>query len=56
MLNGNFIGSAALSILAVIPIVYFVEGFVIRGLYGSSIDYASVANFAVVLVGVDAIE
>jgi branched-chain amino acid transport system permease protein len=55
-LKGNFIGSAALGILAVIPIAYIVERFVIRRLYGTSIDYAIIATYAVLLIGVDAIK
>jgi branched-chain amino acid transport system permease protein len=55
-LKGNFIGSAALGILAVIPIAYVVERFVIRRLYGTSIDYAIIATYAVLLIGVDAIK
>lgn len=55
-LHGWFVGSAALGILAVVPIAYVVERFVIRRLYGTSIDYAIIATYAVLLIGVDAIK
>ncbi len=56
LLKGSFAGSAAIGILAVIPIAYAVERFVIRRLYGTSIDYAIIATYAVLLIGVDAIK
>lgn len=52
----NFVLGAALAVLAVIPISYVVERFVIRKLYGVSIDYAIIATYAVVLIGVDLIK
>lgn len=52
----NFIVGAILAVLAVIPIAYVVERFVIRKLYGVSIDYAIIATYAVVLIGVDLIK
>jgi branched-subunit amino acid ABC-type transport system permease component len=54
--RGNFILGAALAVLAVIPISYVVERFVIRKLYGVSIDYAIIATYAVVLIGIDCIK
>ena len=56
LLKGSFAGAAALGILAVVPIAYVVERFVIRRLYGTSIDYAIIATYAVLLIGVDAIK
>jgi branched-subunit amino acid ABC-type transport system permease component len=52
----NFILGAAMAVLAVIPISYVVERFVIRKLYGVSIDYAIIATYAVVLIGIDLIK
>jgi branched-chain amino acid transport system permease protein len=55
-MKGNFIPAAILAILAVIPISYVIERFVIRRLYGESLDYTFIATFAVTLMGVDSIK
>ncbi|HSR09836.1 MAG TPA: branched-chain amino acid ABC transporter permease [Thermodesulfobacteriota bacterium] len=55
-LNGNFIPSAIIAIAAVIPISYVIERFIIRRLYGESLDYTFIATFAVTLIGVDTIK
>lgn len=47
---------AVLAILAIIPIGYVIERFIIRKLYGESLDYTFIATFAVALIGVDAIK
>lgn len=52
----NFILAAALAVAAVAPISYFIERFVVRKLYGVSIDYAIIATYAVLLIGVDLIK
>src|SRR5512137_809955 len=52
----NFILGAVLAVLAVVPISYIIERFVVRRLYGISIDYAIIATYAVVLIGVDLIK
>ncbi len=52
----RFFGSALLAVLVSIPISYVIEKFVIRKLYGQSIDYAIIATYAVLLIGVDAIK
>ncbi len=52
----NFILGAVLAVLAVVPISYVIERFVVRKLYGVSIDYAIIATYAVVLIGVDLIK
>jgi len=52
----NFVLGAAMAVVAVIPISYVVERFVIRKLYGVSIDYAIIATYAVVLIGIDLIK
>lgn len=52
--GGMFIPAAIFGVLAVIPLAYVIERFVIRRLYGESIDYAIIATYAVLLIGVDA--
>jgi branched-chain amino acid transport system permease protein len=55
-LHGNFILAAIVAIMAVIPISYVIERFVIRRLYGESLDYTFIATFAITLIGVDTIK
>jgi branched-subunit amino acid ABC-type transport system permease component len=45
-----------LAILLSLPIAYVIERFVIRRLYGESLDYAIIATYAVLLMGTDAIK
>jgi len=52
----SFIVGTVFAILAAIPISYIIERFIIRKLYGVSIDYAIIATYAVVLIGVDLIK
>ena len=54
--KGNFVIAAILAILASLPVSYVIEKFVIRRLYGKSIDYAIIASYAVLLIGVDIIK
>jgi branched-subunit amino acid ABC-type transport system permease component len=54
--DGNFVLAAVLAILASLPVSYVIEKFVIRRLYGKSIDYAIIASYAVLLIGVDIIK
>ena len=54
--HGFFPVAGALAVLAVIPISYVIERFVIRRLYGESLDYTFIATFAVFLIGVDTIK
>ena len=56
LMKGNFIPAAILAILAVIPVSYVIERFVIRRLYGESLDYTFIATFAITLMGVDTIK
>lgn len=51
-----FLVGAVGSLLLAIPLSYLIERLVIRRLYGQSIDYAIVATYAVLLIGVDAIK
>lgn len=56
LLDGNFLPSALIGIASVIPLAYLIERFVIRRIYGISIDYAIISTYAVLLIGVDAIK
>lgn len=56
LLAGSFTVSMALSILAMIPVAYVVERFVIRRLYGEGLDYSIIATYAVLLIGTDVIK
>ncbi len=55
-LRGYFTAAALLAILVVVPISYIIERFVIRRLYGESLDYTFIATFAISLIGVDTIK
>jgi len=55
-LGTSFIVGALVAVAVSIPISYIIERFVIRKLYGQSIDYAIIATYAVLLIGVDAIK
>src|SRR4030066_657877 len=55
-LKGYFVLAAILAVFAVIPISYVIERFIIRRLYGESLDYTFIATFAVTLIGVDTIK
>ncbi len=52
----GFATAAIVGMLATIPVAWVIERFVIRRLYGTSIDYAIIATYAVLLVGVDALK
>ncbi len=54
--RGNFLIAAILAVIASLPVSYVIERFVIRRLYGKSIDYAIIASYAVLLMGVDLIK
>ncbi|MBW1780765.1 MAG: branched-chain amino acid ABC transporter permease [Deltaproteobacteria bacterium] len=54
--GASFIVGAVVAVLVSIPISYVIERFVIRRLYGESIDYAIIATYAVLLIGVDSIK
>jgi branched-chain amino acid transport system permease protein len=55
-LGGNFILGAIIAVGVAIPVSYLIERYVIRKLYGESIDYAIIATYAVLLIGVDVIK
>ncbi len=52
----RFVFAAILAVVSVIPLAYVIERFVIRRLYGESIDFAIIATYAALLIGVDAIK
>ena len=54
--GASYVLGSLLGILFVIPIGYAVERFVIRKLYGASIDLAIIATYALLLIGVDVIK
>ncbi len=56
LFKGNFIAASLLAVAVVIPISYLIERFIIRRLYGESVDYTFIATFAVTLIGVDSIK
>ncbi len=53
LFKGWFIPAAIIAVVSVIPLAYVIERFVIRRLYGESIDLAIIATYAVLLIGVD---
>jgi branched-subunit amino acid ABC-type transport system permease component len=56
VLGGIFPVALAFAMLMVIPVAYVMERFVIRRLYGESLDYAMIATYAMLLIGTDAIK
>src|SRR5512139_1732546 len=56
LVKGNFIVTALIGTAVVVPISYVIERFIIRRLYGESLDYAIIASYAVLLIGVDLIK
>lgn len=52
----NFFFAGVVAIAVAVPLSYAIERFVIRRLYGQSIDYAIIATYAVLLVGIDAVK
>jgi branched-chain amino acid transport system permease protein len=54
--GGSFTVAAGLAVLTGIPVGYVIERFVIRRLYGESLDYAIIATYALLLIGTDAIK
>ncbi len=56
MVQGMFPLATLFAIVAVIPVAYVMERFVIRRLYGESLDYAMIATYALLLIGTDVIK
>jgi branched-chain amino acid transport system permease protein len=55
-MGGIFPLALAFAVAAMLPVAYIVERFVIRRLYGESLDYAIIATYAVLLIGADLIK
>lgn len=55
-LGDSFLLSLIVSLAAMLPVGYLVERFVIRRLYGESLDYAIIATYGVLLIGTDLIK
>jgi len=53
---GIFPIALALAVAAMLPVAYLIERFIIRRLYGESLDYAIIATYAVLLIGADLIK
>lgn len=53
---GLFSLSLVFAVAAMLPVAYLIERFVIRRLYGASLDYAMIATYAVLLIGTDLIK
>ncbi len=53
---GIFPLALALALVAMLPVAYAVERFIIRRLYGESLDYNIIATYAVLLIGADLIK
>jgi branched-chain amino acid transport system permease protein len=51
-----FVPGLVLAILAMAPVAWMIERFVIRRLYGASLDYAMIATYALLLIGTDLIK
>lgn len=56
VLGGVFPLALALAVAAMLPVAYLVERFIIRRLYGESLDYAIIATYALLLMGADVIK
>jgi branched-chain amino acid transport system permease protein len=56
LFKGSFVMAGVLAVAVVVPISYVIERFIIRRLYGESLDYTFIATFAVTLIGVDSIK
>lgn len=54
--GGSFLLAAAAGVIIVVPLAWLIERFIIRRLYGQSIDYAIIGTYAVLLIGVDGIK
>ncbi len=54
--DSSFILALIMSIVAMVPVAYIIERFVIRRLYGESLDYAIIATYGVLLIGTETIK
>ncbi len=56
LLGGNHLAALVAAMLAIIPLAYVIERYVIRRLYGESVDYAIIATYAVLLIATNVIK
>lgn len=56
LFGAGFLAGVVAALLVSIPLSYVIERFVIRRLYGQSIDYAIIATYAILLMGADALK
>jgi branched-chain amino acid transport system permease protein len=56
ILGAGFIAGVLAAIVVSVPLSYVIERFVIRRLYGQSIDYAIIATYAILLIGADSLK
>jgi branched-subunit amino acid ABC-type transport system permease component len=56
VVGGIFPAALAFAMVMAVPVAYIMERFVIRRLYGESLDYAMIATYAMLLIGTDAIK
>jgi len=56
VLKGFYPLALILSVISIIPVGFIMERFVIRRLYGESLDYAIIATYAMLLIGTDLIK
>ncbi len=52
----SFVLSLVVAVLALVPVAWLIERFIIRRLYGASLDYAMIATYALLLMGTDLIK
>lgn len=56
LVDRNFPMAMVIAVVLLIPVSYVIERFVIRRLYGESLDYAIIATYAVLLIGTDLVK
>jgi branched-chain amino acid transport system permease protein len=54
--GAGFIAGVLAALVVSVPLSYVIERFVIRRLYGQSIDYAIIATYAILLIGADSLK
>lgn len=52
----NHLAALALAMVAIVPLAYVIERYVIRRLYGESVDYAIIATYAILLISTNFIK
>lgn len=56
ILGAGFVVGVLAALAVSVPLSYVIERFVIRRLYGQSIDYAIIATYAILLIGADSLK